>query len=276
MSTHLIKTKAILMLHGGPGFYGYMHTLGDQLPKHHQVTYFAQRGSLANPKPYTELTLDAHMKDIDDIVLGLPNEQKLCLMGHSWGANLALLYAALHPDKIHKVVIFCPAPLTLESAQKFEANLISQMAEASQKRFADLKQAMLEALQKDDPEGKLNSLANERFNLALPFYHFHPAAREKIVPIPVDFRSFIASQDALWQEISSGSIPECLTRVKAPVLLIQGAEDPIPYQEIADYLREHLAKLTLEVHSHCGHFPWLEPAAKEASIASCISFLDSE
>ena len=48
------------MLHGGPGFYGYMNSLGKRfLLQHQEATYFPQRGTLANPKPLDDLSLEA-------------------------------------------------------------------------------------------------------------------------------------------------------------------------------------------------------------------------
>ena len=136
MSTAHTKTKSILMLHGGPGFYGYMNSLGQRLPQHHEATYFPQRGTLANPKPLDNLSLEAHLRDIDAQIGKFPHDRDICIIGHSWGANLALLYAAHNPGKLTKVVAL--APLTMESAQKFESNLNQRMSPADRARSDEL------------------------------------------------------------------------------------------------------------------------------------------
>ena len=113
------------MLHGGPGFYGYMNSLGKRLPQHQEATYFPQRGTLANPKPLDDLSLEAHLRDIDAQIGKFPHDRDICIIGHSWGANLALLYAAHNPGKLTKVVALAPAPLTMESARNLSPTSIS-------------------------------------------------------------------------------------------------------------------------------------------------------
>ena len=275
MVTAQTRTKSVLMLHGGPGFYGYMSSLGQRLPKHHDVTYFAQRGSLANPKPLDELTLEAHLRDIDDEIGRMPTDQDLCLVGHSWGANLALLYAAQNPDKLNKVVAIAPAPLTMESAQKFEANLNQRMSPTERARSDELELTIRSAFEAGTFDETSQDLANERLNLAVPYYHYDSTVTEQLAPVRVDFQSFIASQNGLWEKISGGTIPQCLAKVSVPLLLIQGVDDPIPYLDVAENLKNHIPELQHSTFKNCGHFPWLEPASTVESVAAIVQFIDS-
>ena len=87
MSPRKPQPSPSLCYYGGPGFYGYMSSLGQRLPKHHEATYFPQRGSLANPKPVDNLSLEAHLRDIDAQIGRLPHDRDICLIGHSWGAK---------------------------------------------------------------------------------------------------------------------------------------------------------------------------------------------
>ena len=275
MSTAQTKNRSVLMLHGGPGFYGYMSSLGQRLPKHHDVTYFAQRGSLANPKPLDDLTLEAHLRDIDAEIGQLPPDQDICLVGHSWGANLALLYAAQYPDKLNKVIALAPAPLTMESAQKFEANLNQRMSPTERARSDELELTIRSAFEAGTFDETSQDLANERLNLAVPYYHFDSTVTDHLAPVQVDFQSFIASQNGLWEQISNGTIPQCLAKVSVPVLLIQGVDDPIPYLDVADNLKNHIPELLHSTFKNCGHFPWLEPASTVESVATIVEFIDS-
>ena len=275
MSTAQTKTKSVLMLHGGPGFYGYMSSLGQRLPKHHNVTCFAQRGSLANPKPLDSLTLEAHFRDIDEEIQKLPTDHGLCIIGHSWGANLALLYAARNPERLERVVALAPAPLTMESAQKFDANLNQRMSSADRARSDELELSIRNAFEEGKFDEASQELANERLNLAVPYYHYDATVTDQLAPVRVDFQSFIASQNGLWEQISNGAIPQCLTKISVPVLLIQGVDDPIPYRDVAENLKNSIPELQHKTFNNCGHFPWLEPASTLDSIATIVEFLDS-
>ena len=262
------------MLHGGPGFYGYMNSLGKRLPQHQEATYFPQRGTLANPKPLDDLSLEAHLRDIDAQIGKFPHDRDICIIGHSWGANLALLYAAHNPGKLTKVVALAPAPLTMESAQKFESNLNQRMSPADRARSDELELKIRSAFESGTFDETSQELANERLNLAVPYYHYDKDITGQLTPVRVDFQSFIASQNGLWEQISNGTIPQCFKNISVPTLLIQGVDDPIPYREVAENLKNHLPKLQHSTFNKCGHFPWLEPASKVESVAAIAQFLD--
>ena len=262
------------MLHGGPGFYGYMNSLGKRLPQHQEATYFPQRGTLANPKPLDDLSLEAHLRDIDAQIGKFPHDRDICIIGHSWGANLALLYAAHNPGKLTKVVALAPAPLTMESAQKFESNLNQRMSPADRARSDELELKIRSAFESGTFDETSQKLANERLNLAVPYYHYDKDITGQLTPVRVDFQSFIASQNGLWKQISNGTIPQCFKNISVPTLLIQGVDDPIPYREVAENLKNYLPKLQHSRFNKCGHFPWLEPASKVECVAAIVQFLD--
>ena len=49
--------------------------------------------------------------DIDiavDYIIGLPDFEKVHLIGHSWGATVSGYYASLHPEKVDRLVLFAP------------------------------------------------------------------------------------------------------------------------------------------------------------------------
>lgn len=97
----------LLVLHGGPG-----STLGDAacrwqgaLERHYTVVHWDQRGcgntdfrAPGAEKP----TLERLLSDLDQLVDHLRTafgQERVLLMGHSWGTLLGALYAARHPEK---------------------------------------------------------------------------------------------------------------------------------------------------------------------------------
>jgi len=276
MTSQEPSSKSIVMLHGGPGFYGYMHTLGELLPTHHQVTCFAQRGSLANPKPYDQLTLEAIFDDIDEVLSALPTDQTVVLVGHSWGANLALLYAANTRKAINRIVLFGPAPLTPENAALFETKLSSRFSERDSTRSQELEESLKAAFEANRFDAAFDKAANERLNLMVPYYHYDQDAGASLAPLQIDFRSFLACQGSLWGRIESGLVESELKTISQPVLHLHGEQDPIPHRETARYLQEHLPNVSSKTFAKCGHFPWLEPSSRELAIAELVAFVDSE
>ena len=120
---------AILMVHGGPGFAPMEPwAAGAILGEHHKVIYYHQRGcglstrpiaSFTDPNTYANmqrlnraLGLPAQIADIERIrrIMG---EDKLVLMGHSFGALSAALYAAEFPEHVKALVFVAPANLVV-------------------------------------------------------------------------------------------------------------------------------------------------------------------
>ena len=261
------------MLHGGPGFYGYMNSLGKRLPQHQEATYFPQRGTLANPKPLDDLSLEAHYVTSMRKSVNFLTTATFVLSGIP-GVPTSLFFTPLITRQAHKSRRAAPAPLTMESAQKFESNLNQRMSPADRARSDELELKIRSAFESGTFDETSQELANERLNLAVPYYHYDKDITGQLTPVRVDFQSFIASQNGLWKQISNGTIPQCFKNISVPTLLIQGVDDPIPYREVAENLKNHLPKLQHSTFNKCGHFPWLEPASKVECVAAIVQFLD--
>ena len=91
----------LIVLHGGPGAAGSAVGLACGLSDTFSVIEPWQRGS-AEDKP---LTVAQHVTDLHDVVLSVRTGQLPALVGESWGAMLALAYAAEHPDNTGPIVL---------------------------------------------------------------------------------------------------------------------------------------------------------------------------
>ena len=119
------KGKNILVVHGGPGAPDVMPWSGLQsLTEAYQFHYYAQRGCGGSSRPIDKfessnfyrnmktlertLGLGAQVADIERIrqILG---EDKLTLIGHSFGGFLASIYAAEFPERVARLVLVAPA-----------------------------------------------------------------------------------------------------------------------------------------------------------------------
>jgi proline iminopeptidase len=117
----------VLIIHGGPGMPNTSEWTGlNELSKDYQFIYYDQRGCGNSTRPIdtfasknyhnnmleleSTLGLTAQIADIERIrrILG---EDKLIIIGHSFGGFLATLYAAEFPDNVEKLILVAPAPL---------------------------------------------------------------------------------------------------------------------------------------------------------------------
>jgi len=119
----------IVCIHGGPGSdYRYLLNCKDLANYGYRVVFYDQRGSGLSqrfPKSsYTSLGMGA-LEVIYDELSGViahyrthPN-QKVFLIGHSWGAILATAYVCRHPNAIQGLVIGEPGGLKWEDVMEF-------------------------------------------------------------------------------------------------------------------------------------------------------------
>jgi proline iminopeptidase len=100
---------AVACCHGGPGLWDCLGSLAALIDDNRTVIRFDQRGcgrptggdghaDAAGP-----FTVAQAVDDLDQLREAL-GYQRWAVLGHSWGAELALRYAARHPDRVTTVV----------------------------------------------------------------------------------------------------------------------------------------------------------------------------
>lgn len=115
----------VLIVHGGPGFpFTSQWRALDRLGKDFQFYYYHQRGCGNSTRPFerfdagsprehwknllSTLGMSAQLADIERI-RQLLGQKQIILIGHSYGAFLASLYAAEFPGRVKKLVLVSPA-----------------------------------------------------------------------------------------------------------------------------------------------------------------------
>ena len=125
----------LLWLHGGPGgperpLFRYFN--GD-LENHFVVAYWDQRGagrSVDSEADPHRLTISRHLADLDAVIDHLTQvlgQNKVVLIGHSWGSALGLLYAHHHPEKV-SAFIGVAQLVSLLKAQQAQYDFVSAEA----------------------------------------------------------------------------------------------------------------------------------------------------
>lgn len=101
------KGRAIVCLHGGPGYYSRSSTAADFNLKKFRVILFDQRGcGKSVPAGETkENTIVELSDDILKLLAFLNIKEKIIVYGSSWGSTLALYFAENHPDKVERLIL---------------------------------------------------------------------------------------------------------------------------------------------------------------------------
>ncbi|MCG8332606.1 MAG: alpha/beta hydrolase [Chitinophagales bacterium] len=108
--------KPIVFLHGGPG--GYVHssiikTLRALTEEGHDIYLYDQRGSGLSDrmKRFSDVSFEAHIRDLDEIINRHINAPSVILIGQSFGSILAAHYSAYHSNKVSRIVFASPGGL---------------------------------------------------------------------------------------------------------------------------------------------------------------------
>jgi proline iminopeptidase len=228
------RGQPLIVLHGGPDFdSAYLLPDLDRLADAFRLIYYDQRGrgrSAQGVQP-DEVTLASDVDDVDTVRQHFQLESP-ALLGHSWGAVLALEYALRHPTRVSHLILMNPAPASASDLAVFRKAYVQQLG-ADMDRQREIVAGA--AYKEGDPEAVA---ARYRF-------HFKPALQR-----PEDYEKLMATMKAgfisqgkdgivkaravedrlmrdTWQVDGYDLLPK-LRSLNIPTLVISGDHDFIP------------------------------------------------
>ena len=237
----------VILLHGGPGAPGYLAPVARKLADSFRVLEPLQRRSGKKP-----LTVARHVTDLDDLFKSHCTEQRPAIVGHSWGAMLALAYAAVHPDSA--------ACLALIGCGTFDSATRSHMEANRNARTDKSLRDQLEQLVREIPDSDERLLAVGRLIRQVDSYALIPAEDETE---SCDARG----HEETWQDMlrlqDKGVYPSSFAIIRSPAIMMHGAFDPHPGRLIHAGLAPQMPQLEYHEWEQCGHYPWLEKAVRD-------------
>ena len=257
--------RPVIVLHGGPDFdQGYLLPDLDRLKDDFRLIYYDQRGrgrSAENVRP-EDVTLLSDLDDLDRVRQHFRLDAPV-LLGHSWGAVLALEYALRHPDRVSFMILMNPAPASTSDVGVMRKNYLNKLG-ADMDRQRDIVASA--AYQAGDPEA-----VTARYRIHLEHALSRTEDYEKL--IATMHAGFIrqgkggivkarAVEDQLmrdtWNVAGYDLMPK-LRRLRIPTLVITGDHDFIPVV-VAEHIAQAIPNARLITITDCGHFAFLERA----------------
>lgn len=244
----------VVVLHGGPGaHHDYLLPQYDRLAEpweRRTLLYYDQRGGGRSPvSRETPVGWREHVADLEALRQHWTIET-LTLLGYSWGGLLAVLYTLEHPDRVARLALVSPAPVTARWQREFERRLAARMADPWIARArAELAGS---GLAQRDPD-KYRRLA---FALSVAGYFHDPSRAKELTP----FRITARTQQAVWESLRDYDLRDRLRSVlpkgRAPrAVVVHGVYDPMPIEsarETAGLLDTGVIELAT------GHAPHVE------------------
>jgi proline iminopeptidase len=273
--------RNVLIVHGGPGRPFRQPLAGlEPLAGEYRFHYYDQRGCGQSTRPFDRfesqniyenmtaldrtLGLGAQIADVERI-RQLLGDEKLVVIGHSWGGFLASLYAAEFPENIEALILVSPATM-----------LVMPQGETGGDLFASVR-ARLNPAQ----VAEYDTFIQEYFD----FNKLFTRSEAELIALDDKFGRYYASVTGLTEEqaiiqgepggwmawgmyVSMGQRHDYrpgLRRVEAPVLVIHGAND-LQSAAASRVYSDAFPNAQFAVIASAGHFSFQEQPAEFARL----------
>ena len=274
----------MLILHGGPGGSMAYYSYGWQaeLERHYTIVHWDQRGcgnTYFHDTGAARPTLELLLSDLDELVDYLRStfdQEKVVLMGHSWGTYLGALYAGRRGEKVSAYVAVSQM-LDFKKSEEVSAREAMGLARAAgRERDAEEIGGMLADLLAAQTFGKaeataLLKLRQKKEKYLPPQYPrgmgavriFSPNMTWNDFKWMLSFENMIASNGELYRALLSeetASIDGSRRRYEMPVILVAGARDWTTPRCLAEAYFDHISapRKELIVMENAGHIPFLD------------------
>jgi proline iminopeptidase len=257
------RGEPVIVLHGGPDFdTRYLLPDMDRLADLFRLIYYDQRGrgkSSVGVRP-EDVTLASDIDDLDKVREHF-HLNSFTVLGHSWGAVLALEYALRHPERVSRLILMNPAPVSASDVLLLRKAYAQQLGVDMDRQREIIAGA---EYQRGHPEA-----VTARYRLHFKHALERPEDYEKLMTAmhagfvsqgSQGIEKARAVEDRLyvdtWQLDGYDLLPR-LRELRIPTLVISSEHDFIP-PEIAAHIAQAIPAARLEMIRNCGHFAYLE------------------
>ncbi|MFD1147160.1 alpha/beta fold hydrolase [Saccharothrix hoggarensis] len=241
-AAELGRGEPLVLCHGGPGLWDMFDGLAELLADRVRVIRWDQRGCGRSDHagPYAVARTLADL-DAVRVHFGL---SRVALLGHSWGASVALHYALEHPDRVSSLVYVSGTGLGHDWRDEFRRNLAERLAERGERLPEGGSIGRDAAVRLWTADFADPSTARQRAEeLATPWFGVNGEAH-----------AALTAEARTWDE--EELVARC-RELAVPTLIVDGAADVRPRWAV-DSLAEALPDVARVVLPGAGHVPWVE------------------
>jgi pimeloyl-ACP methyl ester carboxylesterase len=182
------------------------------------------------------LTVARHIEDLHEVIATMCAGERPALVGSSWGAMLALAYAAAHSAEVGPIVAIGSGTFDLAARARMHA-ILAERRQADRSAYDYARIDAADETLEDDERGR----------------------RE--------------TWDDMVRLQAEGIYPARFAAIRSPVAMLHGAYDPHPGTMIRDGLAPFIPQLEYREWERCGHEPWLERHARDDFFATLRGWL---
>ncbi len=237
----------VAVLHGGPGALGEVAPIAQELARKQGVLEPMQQAC----------SVEGQVQELDGL-LNAHARPPVTLVGFSWGAWLAWLFAARRPARVEKLVLVSSGPFEEGYAGAVSEARFHRLSSEEQSEMGDLMNTM------DRPGTGEAERAFARFGALLERVDAFDPLPEAGGPLELRLDVF----QRVWPEAAelrrTGALLRLAEQISCPVVAIHGDRDPHPPEGVKAPLSGALRDFRFVQLERCGHRPWIERHAREA------------
>lgn len=267
------NTPLLLYLHGGPGDAALPLVLkyNKDLEEYFTVVVWEQRGAGKSYYPFAEdetVTIDTFIEDLHQIVLHLQErfgQEKVYLVGHSWGSVLGLRFIKEYPQYIH-TYIGCGQVVNMKKSCQAAYDFAMEQADAKTRQRLEgidcsytgghwMEDLLFVTKQVVKHKGSLYGKKNYN-TLIAPFLF---SKYYTLSDLAKRIKSSEQSIERLWQELMQIDFEDTV-RYEVPVLFAEGRYDRhVSAGLVESYYEKIQSEKRLVWFERSCHFPqWSE------------------
>ena len=240
----------IALLHGGPGAAGEMRPVAQRLSRHFGILECIQ----------TQNTITALIEELHGqlaastlLATGGNAARPVTLVGFSWGAWLAFIFASRYPLLVGKLILI--------SAGSFVTQYNCDLMGTRLMRLSPQERAEAERLIVKLDTNAADSGTLFRFGELMTIadaYDYQPVPNKSVTLNAQQYQS-------IWPEAArmrdTGELLRRARNIHCPVVAIHGTHDPHPLAGVKEPLSIELKDFRMHCLDKCGHTPWTEKHA---------------
>ncbi|MBN1436680.1 MAG: alpha/beta hydrolase [Sedimentisphaerales bacterium] len=241
----------VILIHGGPAAPGGFEPVIEKLSPHFCILEPYQRSNCCDQP----LTVAQHIADLHEVILHYCPNDPPALVGHSWGAMLALAYASAHPDSVASLALIGCGTFDIESRKKLNRTREERLGKTFDQAFQELSRQY-----PDDPDQAIAALG--RVIKSIDAYQLIQHT-DQFPAIKCDAQAHRQTWQDMLRLQQQSIYPQTFSNITCPAIMIHGDHDPHPGEMIYANLKKHIPQLELILLARCGHYPWLEQHAHQ-------------
>ncbi|MEV0640278.1 alpha/beta fold hydrolase [Streptomyces sp. NPDC050619] len=261
----------LVLCHGGPGLWDMFEDLAAMFDGEATTVRWDQRGCGRSQRCDGPWTSERFVADLDAVRAHFALE-RMVLLGHSWGAQLALSYALAHPERVGALIYVSGTGIGPDADwhPAFRANFLARLGEVPERlaRWQELTDRPRLTEEEDRERAVLQWSIEFEDRERAPEH----AGRMADPWFGINHESNKALNEERKRAWGTPELYAACQALDLPVLVVDGDRDIRPRSAV-DSLERALPRVRRVILPGAGHLPWVEdPKGFRAAVANALAW----